>query len=565
MKKIYFVLLCIGATLVSCSKDGANTTAGDAVNYVKINPMIQTRATDLDFESGDMVGITIEMESDNSLFTENAPLTYSGSSFTSDLIWYSDIDATSTIYAYYPYAAGSSAPTSFTVEADQTADGAYTASDLMGSTKSGVTPDYTVVMTFNHLLSRIVTEIDNQSVYKVESVEISGSYPTATFDATAMSVEVDESSTPISISAPLWDDETYKAIIIPQTAALTFTITFNDGSVISREKASVDFAAGKEYTANITIVGGDVTVDLSGDANEWADGGTIPDPAAKVIYFAEYDDYFEYGYEGEFVTYDIVTFSNGSTWMAEPLAFLPEGYTPSADATVESNIWYPYEIDYDQMVTDEVTTATLDYVNVLTDQASIEAKGYLYNMTAALGQKVTEDNFDTFEGAQGICPDGWHIPTRADYFALVGYSNKSLSETSAPTDSSAIFYDTAYNGGKIATLNEAGFNYVYTGYRNYAGYLSTTDPSYSRTIISSSNSSLDEEFYGEPALSYYMTSTAYQVSYNSTSGLLSNIQFFGLMSTFTSAAYPEGRLMLAYVSENSGTALRCVKDSATLE
>lgn len=42
--------------------------------------------------------------------------------------------------------------------------------------------------------------------------------------------------------------------------------------------------------------------------------------------------------------YKTVTLSNGTTWMAEPLCYLPKGYTPSTDPTADSHIWYPYEI-----------------------------------------------------------------------------------------------------------------------------------------------------------------------------------------------------------------------------
>ena len=58
-----------------------------------------------------------------------------------------------------------------------------------------------------------------------------------------------------------------------------------------------------------------------------------------------------------------------------------------------------------------------------------------------------------------------------------------------------------------------------------------------------------------------MTLTAYQPAYNA-SNVLTNIQFFGLMSTFTSAKSPEGRLSLSYISMKSGQQLRCVRDKA---
>ena len=59
---------------------------------------------------------------------------------------------------------------------------------------------------------------------------------------------------------------------------------------------------------------------------------------------------------------------------------------------------------------------------------------------------------------------------------------------------------------------------------------------------------------------YYMTSTAYKPIYSTSTGDLTNIQFFGLMSTFSMAKYPEGRLSLSYISVLSGQTVRCVKN-----
>ncbi len=79
-----------------------------------------------------------------------------------------------------------------------------------------------------------------------------------------------------------------------------------------------------------------------------------------------------------------------------------------------SHIWYPYEL----VTIDGTLTA-----KALQDEASIKELGYLYDFQAALGGKeITDSNLTSFEGAQGICPKGWHIPTRLEYFNLVGNS-----------------------------------------------------------------------------------------------------------------------------------------------
>ena len=79
----------------------------------------------------------------------------------------------------------------------------------------------------------------------------------------------------------------------------------------------------------------------------------------------------------------------------------------------------------------------------------------------------------TFEGAQGICPPGWHIPTRADFFNLCGLSNAAQGETGNQINEEALFYDSTYGGGKWTSYDEAGWNYVLTGARMKSSYTGT--------------------------------------------------------------------------------------------
>ena len=113
--------------------------------------------------------------------------------------------------------------------------------------------------------------------------------------------------------------------------------------------------------------------------------------------FEEHDGYFVY--HGE--TYKTVKLDNGTTWMAEPLRYVPEGYTPSSDPTADSHIWYPYKL-----IVEDDNKATADDAEALTDEISIKKLGYFYDMYIALGGKeVTEDNCYEFERVQGICPE----------------------------------------------------------------------------------------------------------------------------------------------------------------
>ena len=254
-------------------------------------------------------------------------------------------------------------------------------------------------------------------------------------------------------------------------------------------------------------------------------------------------------YQG--VTYKTVTLSNGQTWMAEPLRYVPDGMTVSNDpADDNAHIWYPYE-------NDGSGTAV-----AATDDETVAAKGYLYDMYAALGNtEVTADNCAKLEGVRGICPEGWHIPTRAEYLELCGLSNKDNSgeETGNVVNEDALFYDATYGGGNVRLFNEGGWNFVLTGTRMKTNFAATGK--YQATWVSESNSTT-ESLFGEPALTYIMTSTCYKPIYSSdTPSELTNIQFFALMTTFNKGNSPEGKVNLSYVSTASGQQLRCIKDA----
>ncbi len=270
--------------------------------------------------------------------------------------------------------------------------------------------------------------------------------------------------------------------------------------------------------------------------------------------FEEHDGYFVY--HGE--TYKTVKLDNGTTWMAEPLRYVPEGYTPSSDPTADSHIWYPYKL-----IVEDDNKATADDAEALTDEISIKKLGYFYDMYIALGGKeVTEDNCYEFERVQGICPEGWHIPTREELFNLCGLSNKAVDETGNKKNENALFYDANYGGGNISKYNAAGWNYVLSGVRMQSNFTATATYQLSRVYSGNTTEEILDKYANQPALTYLMSSTCYKPNYSTSDPtLLTNIQFFGQMTTF-SKSYPEGRVNVAYVSIKSGQQLRCVKDQA---
>lgn len=242
-------------------------------------------------------------------------------------------------------------------------------------------------------------------------------------------------------------------------------------------------------------------------------------------------------YDGD--RYTIKELTNGLWIMTQSMRFIPEGKHVSLDPTDGNGLWYPY-------------TSNGTQVTVNTDVASIEERGLLYDHQVAFGAEITEENFKSFEGTQGICPPGWHIPTRAEFLSIVGYSNRADDEDGAVTDESAVYYDKDYKGGRITTMNDDGFNWDFAGSINRT--TNTGTGKYLATITNTGNCDV-EAWLGKNSVTYYMGSTGKTPANTAT-----NRQFMSLMSTFTSS-FKDGKASIAYTNYLGGYALRCVRNA----
>ena len=268
--------------------------------------------------------------------------------------------------------------------------------------------------------------------------------------------------------------------------------------------------------------------DKNGNGNKEQDG-----PITEVTYAGE--------------TYKVITLADGSVWMAENLRYVPEGKKVSEDAAENAGIWYPYEVKDGAAV-------------VLKDEASIKEYGYLYDIETALGVALNADNFKSFEGAKGICPEGWHIPTRADWFSILGYAQKTGDIESDETDKTAVFYDDKAKGATVFNLmKEDTFNLKVVGYRNRINGLEATVGKYVVTPLTGEANCADENFYGKPTMGYYLASTGHNSSLNADNSL-KNLQFFAAMTMF-SPTYTNGRVTCGYNNYCNGGPIRCVKDA----
>ena len=89
-----------------------------APGKVLIEPVI-TKATEVNFETGDKIGFTMTKVNGAEAYADNALLTFDGTVFSGDLMWYADAYSEADAYAYYPYSEAGT-PTAYFAFEDQT-------------------------------------------------------------------------------------------------------------------------------------------------------------------------------------------------------------------------------------------------------------------------------------------------------------------------------------------------------------------------------------------------------------------------------------------------------------
>lgn len=362
MRKILFMALAV-LIAAGCAESEKGTLC------VKIAPAIRTRVTGLHFDTGDRIGLTISKGS--ALYAENVPMTYDGTAFTaSGLSWYNDLNEKSVLTAYYPYAEGGR-PDEFTVSSDQTNG----PSDLLAAVKTDVTPvSAPVGMIFYHVMSQLTIVVSNSSSAAVTGVSVGGLVPTAEIDYSAPKAAAKSGVAAAEVKAcEVKPGATYRAILVPQQAALTVTVTTDDGRSHTKTLSSAQLESGRRYDMSVLVTNEEIQISLSGDIGDWEDGGSLDGSGGGD---GGDDDSQTLSYGG--VTYRTTTVGE-TVWMAENLRYVPD------EALLTKGIWYP---DGNE------------------DAEYVREHGMLYSFTAALG------GAQAVSGApvRGICPAGWHVP-----------------------------------------------------------------------------------------------------------------------------------------------------------
>ncbi len=529
MKNAFWMAAAALLALAACNKNSKpDTPPVDFSQYkLRVEPVI-TRVTETNFESGDAIGLSVAKPSGD--YAANVKLAYDGTAFSGDLNWYEEGEVTSTLKAYYPYKEGDGLPTSFTVQHDQSKGTA--ASDFVSAVKENVLPSANAVpVVFKHRLSRLVTTVKNNTGADIESIVFEEFVPQAHIAADLTATVVDGAKwQPLT---PFFKDDKYYLIVPAQTVKPVVKVTAG-GKTLTQQLTEVSLEPGKQYSLSMVVNKEEIKVVLAGEIENWNDGGEIGGGGTSFTENLE-EGYFTY----DGVKYNVVKMKDGKWWMAQNLAYLPEGCTPATDLTaVTAGIFAPIQVNAGQTAA-EFTT----------DPAVVTRNGYLYQAEVALGLKVGDlmsvADAQKLEAAQGICPKGWHIPTLQDIKGLVG---KCAGET---TNADAPYYS---NGdGLIKLLNADGFN------MEAVGAVSIQD----NTKTSGSFMGFLSAYKDRLSSGMFCGSTYAGVTYNTSGDEASgvkNLQFYGLMPMTNKASEDLYTCNGTKVSYRIAAPVRCVRN-----
>ena len=515
--------------LAACNKMPGPEKGEGTPSPIRIEPVI-TRATATSFENNDAIGLTITRAS--GVYAANKKFTYNGLEFASDLDWYEDVSDPATLAAYYPYA--DATPSSFSVALDQSSG--LASSDLIASYKENVLPTANAVtMPFTHRLVKVVFDVYNKSDYTLDGLVVKGAAPKA---ALAADFTATGSGAAADIKAFKSGQSTYEVILPPQTASLTLALT-TSGKEMEAKLAEATLEPGKKYTVSVAVGESTMKILLSAEIEDWLNGGEIgPEPGGEEDAFVENLADGWITYSG--VRYEVVKLKDGKWWMARNLRYLPEGMTLCSDITnVAGGVYAPLRVKDD--------ATGLEFA---TDEETIDANGYLYQAEVALGLKVgdltTIAAAEALAGSQGVCPQGWHIPTIEDIIGLVG---KAVSPIA--TNSQAPYYDG--NNGSIVLLNADGFNV------DAYGAVTVQD----NTKTTASFMGWASGYPNKISSCMICGSTLSGVSYNNKddeSSGIKNFQFYGFMPMTNKATEAEYTCNGTKVSYRIAGPVRCVRN-----
>lgn len=302
--KYLAALLFLAIIFSSCSSSGSGDEdlpqrpdpepPTEVKKEIKISTNVNaTRATDTGFDMNDRVGLFVVNRGDGNSSSElktsgnhvdNIRFTYSGAWTPDSPIYWKDNGTHADFYLYYPYKSsiGDVTAMPFAVNADQSNESAYKASELLvGSVKDVAPTENSVKINVSHALSQMQITVAAGNGFTAES--LAASNISVTINGVKTSASVNIATAVVSATGevqsikPWLTGGVYKALIVPQTVDETNLITVNvDGRDFNLKKGFT-FESGKSHKFTVTVskTSNGINVNISQWETDGIDNGGV--------------------------------------------------------------------------------------------------------------------------------------------------------------------------------------------------------------------------------------------------------------------------------------------------
>lgn len=294
MKKYNFIVLLTGILFFAGCEKTPSIEIEDflEMKFLVQHPTSTTRATATNFESGDVMGVYVVKEINNTSaplqlsgnHANNVSVSFNGTAWTPQktVFWPSEkVD----VYGYYPYMSVTSVDKQpFKIQTDQSV--AETATELSGYEKSdflwaktaSVTSSQTPVpLKFKHCMSKLVIKLIKGASYEGALPDnallyVHNTVADCNIDFSTGAAVKDPFGKPITIKCRKVANDHYEAIIVPQrieTRRPLIEIVVNGISYMLED--NFQFKAGMQHTVNLTINSSpeQIIVNVGGSTGNW--------------------------------------------------------------------------------------------------------------------------------------------------------------------------------------------------------------------------------------------------------------------------------------------------------
>ena len=296
MRKILFLMVAAAFAVCSCNKPGPEPEPEPQPELIpiRLSTDISTKATDSQYENGDMIGVYVVNNVDGEAGTlansgnhlDNTKFTFDGNEWKADKeVYWADQTTPADFYCYYPYTASVSDVTAltFSVKENQSSIADYKASDLLYGKTTGAQPsEEPVKITTKHALSNIIVYVTPGKGYTEETlaaeditVTVTGVKTTAKLNLATGAVSADGNLKDI---VPYKENSYWRALVVPQDIIGTEIIKVTVGSDVYTLNQTVTFEPNKQHkcTLKINRIGEGVNISIGGWESADTDfGGTL--------------------------------------------------------------------------------------------------------------------------------------------------------------------------------------------------------------------------------------------------------------------------------------------------